>query len=618
MLSLIKETLRMRSLKARMRVWGVFLILVVGSIYTLFYIVSELTETREEISSHVRTTIDMQNRFIEKWFQDKTEDVRYMAQSSALKSGEIEQVRAFFDDFTRTKSEFFNLGFVNRNGDAIVSTVTSTSFSVADRDYFQQALRGEEAVSDVLIGRVVAEPLIIIAAPVKNEKGEVVHVVFASIRMTTIDGVMELFQWKKTGKTYLVNREGLAVTIPRNVRDSENFVRMETKIDSAIIHSALDHMTPPISYKDYRDVDVYGSYEWTHSNRWIVVGEIDRSEALENYFQHATLMGLGLVFILIISTLWMTRLYRMILTPINHLSSGARILQKGLYGEQINLEYLDNAPAELKELCITFNQMSTTLKENILSEMKAQAQLRQSAQDLERSNRDLQQFAYIASHDLQEPLRMITSYLQLLERRYEAQLDGDAKEFIAFAVDGAHRMRALINDLLTYSRVETKKKPLAPIDLNQVMTRVLQNLQPALEDKQAIVTYDSLPKIDADESQMLQLFQNFISNGIKFNRESCPMVHVSAVRMNSEWRFTVADNGIGISREHAERIFVIFQRLHTRSEYEGSGIGLSICKKIVERHGGRIWLESELGAGTRFFFTIPDQGGHADEQREDH
>jgi signal transduction histidine kinase len=618
MISYLQEMMRMKTLKNRMRLWGVFLVMVVGMIYTLFFIVSELTETREEISSHVRTTIDMQNRFIEKWFQDKTEDVRYLTRSSIMHSGDVSQISAFINDFARTKSEFFNVGLVDIRGDAIVSTVSNTSFNIADRDYFQRALQGEEAVSDVLIGRVIAEPIIILAAPVVNGQNQVEAVVFASIRMSTIDAIMELFQWKNTGKTYLVNREGLAVTVPRDAKEQTDFVRMGTKLDSEIIRSALQDKVPPVSYKDYRNVDVYGAYGWTHSGRWMVIGEIDRSEALENYYQHALLMGLGLVFILIVSTVWMMRLYRMIITPIHYLSSGARVIQKGLYGEQINLNHLAKAPQELKELCETFNQMSATVKENIDSELKAQAQLRQTAKDLERSNGDLQQFAYIASHDLQEPLRMITSYLQLLERRYHAQLDGDAQEFIAYAVDGARRMQTLIHDLLAYSRVETKRKPLAYVDLNQMMEQVLQHLQPAIADRQAQIVYERLPHMVADPSQMLQLFQNLIGNGIKFNREDCPAVHISAQRLEREWLFTVSDNGIGISPEHSERIFVIFQRLHTRKEYEGSGIGLSICKKIVERHGGRIWLESKAGEGTRFFFTIPDLEGTADEHRESH
>jgi PAS domain S-box-containing protein len=229
-------------------------------------------------------------------------------------------------------------------------------------------------------------------------------------------------------------------------------------------------------------------------------------------------------------------------------------------------------------------------------------------EELARSNAELQQFAYIASHDLQEPLRMVTSYLQLFARRYQNQLDTNADEFIAYAVDGATRMQALINDLLAYSRVGTRNLPFEAVDCNLVVKQVIRNLQIAIAESQATVTYDSLPTVIGDETQLAQVFQNLISNAIKFRGVALPRVHITASRQNREWCFSVQDNGIGIEPDYADRIFVIFQRLHSRTEYPGTGIGLAICKKIVERHGGRIWIESELGQGTTFHFTIPEPG----------
>jgi two-component system, chemotaxis family, sensor kinase Cph1 len=230
-------------------------------------------------------------------------------------------------------------------------------------------------------------------------------------------------------------------------------------------------------------------------------------------------------------------------------------------------------------------------------------------EELRRSNTELEQFAYVASHDLQEPLRMVASYTQLLARRYEGKLDADADEFIGYAVDGANRMQRLINDLLTYSRVGTRGGDLEPTDSREVFEAARANLRRAIEEAGARVALEGeLPTVMGDHTQLVQLFQNLLANAIKFKGEGeAPEVRVGAQRLSSsgvEWHFWVADNGIGMDARYTERIFRIFQRLHAKEEYGGTGIGLAVCKKIVERHGGRIWVDSEVGEGTTFHFTL--------------
>jgi chemotaxis family two-component system sensor kinase Cph1 len=231
--------------------------------------------------------------------------------------------------------------------------------------------------------------------------------------------------------------------------------------------------------------------------------------------------------------------------------------------------------------------------------------LANKVEELARSNRDLEQFAYVASHDLQEPLRMVAAYTQLLAERYRGKLDEKAEKYIAYAVEGALRMQTLIQDLLDFSRLGQNGLGRTNTDCNAVVDEVLQNLRIAVEASGAVITCGSLPSVNVDRTRLLQLFQNLIGNAIKFRGEQPPLLTVSGEKQDDMAAFAVCDNGLGIAQEHLEFIFVIFQRLHTREEYAGNGVGLAICKRIVEQRGGRMWVESKVGAGSTFRFTLP-------------
>lgn len=266
------------------------------------------------------------------------------------------------------------------------------------------------------------------------------------------------------------------------------------------------------------------------------------------------------------------------------------------------LNLLDDFDAEKSKV----EAANGELRREIDERLDAERELREKTDALARSNADLEQFAYVASHDLQEPLRMVSSYVQLFEKRFAGQVDEQADKYIRYAVEGAKRMQALIAGLLEYSRVGRLDEPIGTVDTNAALDQALSNLRSAIEESHARITRGPLPALTGNAGRIAQVFQNLIGNALKFRHRGQPATaHVSALPKGTEWVFTVEDNGIGIDSQYLDRIFVIFQRLHTRAEYPGTGIGLSICKKVVERHGGRIWVESRVGEGSKFHFTLP-------------
>ncbi len=245
------------------------------------------------------------------------------------------------------------------------------------------------------------------------------------------------------------------------------------------------------------------------------------------------------------------------------------------------------------------------MKKEIKQRKLVEQALYEQTHALEQSNRDLEQYTHVVSHDLQEPLNVVISYLQLLNRRYSGRLDNDADEFIGFAVDGVQRMQSMIKALLMFSRIDRKSNPIKSVSTENILNQSLENLSVTIQESKAVITHDRLPKVMANESLLIQLFQNLISNAIKFRGEEQAHIHISAELKIDKWIFSVQDNGIGINPKFLERIFTIFKRLHTVAEYPGTGIGLAICRKIVESYGGRIWVTSDLGKGSTFFFSLP-------------
>lgn len=327
-----------------------------------------------------------------------------------------------------------------------------------------------------------------------------------------------------------------------------------------------------------------------------------RSSMLKRQQVGQAIIGGASISIIALIVLNLYLIKKTVIGPVQELAKGAEIIGKGDWDYTIPAKSTD----ELGKLATAFNTMAQNLKRSFVSLETEIRERKQIEQELMRSNQDLQKFAFVASHDLQEPLRNVTSCLQLLEKKYKNALGADADQYIHYAVESAARMKVLIIDLLEYSRIATRGKPAEEIDCEQLLDRALKSLKKTIEEVGAVITHDPLPVISGDDTQLSQVFQNLIQNAVKFRGDESPQIHVSAVRNGLEWIFSVKDNGIGIEPQHLDRIFVIFQRLHKRSQYDGTGMGLAIVKKVVERHGGRVWAESEPGVGTTFSFTIPD------------
>ncbi|MBC3841517.1 histidine kinase [Streptacidiphilus sp. 4-A2] len=332
--------------------------------------------------------------------------------------------------------------------------------------------------------------------------------------------------------------------------------------------------------------------------------ERDRSYAAlqqTHDLRDGALAAIGVV-VVGLAALVFTGLRRGVTVPLERLSHDVRVVSDGDFEHAVTA----SGPADMRRLAEDVEGMRRRLAEELAFADRARLRLDEQAAELRRSNSELEQFAYVASHDLQEPLRKVASFCQLLQRRYADGLDERANQYIDFAVDGANRMQTLISDLLAFSRVGRLQNRPAPVDLEQVLAGTLDSCSLTAEEAGAVITHDPLPTVTADATQMGMLFQNLVGNAVKFRApDRPPRVHVSAERQGGQWAFAVSDNGIGISPDYAERVFVIFQRLHTRDAYPGNGIGLAMCRKIVEFHGGTIAVDPDHSPGTRISFTLP-------------
>jgi signal transduction histidine kinase len=396
-----------------------------------------------------------------------------------------------------------------------------------------------------------------------------------------------------TAETLLVRREGDNVLYLNPLRHSQappmtlRHPLSETTLPA--VRAALG-MEGEFTGKDYRQTEVLAALRQIAGSPWFMVTKIDRSEVEAPLREHVMLIA-AICLLLIGFTLFaVVLLWRQ------------QQMRFDLARHEFEENLLHKANLELEARVA---ERTRALRQEIAGHRQTEKALNESLEEISRSNADLEQFAYVASHDLQEPLRMVASFVQLLARRYRDQLDQDARDFINYAVEGVTRMQHLINDQLSYALVGIDAGQVEMTDANAVLAEVLTNLKPLIEENHAEISQDILPRVPVIHTQFGQLLQNLIGNAIKFHGEDIPRIHVGVQRQGDAWLFSVRDNGIGIDPEYFEKIFLLFKRLHSREKYPGTGIGLAICKRIVERHHGRIWVESEPGRGATFHFTLP-------------
>ena len=488
--------------------------------------------------------------------------------------------------------------FAFADADGVVTASTDPDLvgkGIGDRDYFQELKKGSAwAISDVIQGRPSLYPTIIIAKRIDDAHGQMVGAMTCAIELDKLEEVNLKVPHETTSTYGIFDRQGNVVFVSIVPKGYHPNWREKDQVLDEVLKTGEERtgiITFPYdqSRRLVARVPSVGGYVVGASRKYDdVVAPVNR------VIRWLVLLNMG---VLGLSLLGAGLTARFIQRRLAKLRDHALAISGGDLSHRIEVEGI----SELAEVSQAMNDMAQEMEDR-------RAALERTVEDLKRSNQELEQFAYVASHDLQEPLRSITGFVQLLERRYKGKLDEDANKFIEYVVEAVGRLHQLINDLLAFSRVGSRGKPMTQVDLNAVLGQAKVNLSSAITQSGAVIHNDPLPTVTGDQAQLTMLLQNLLANAIKFRAEAPPEIHVSARRDGNAWVISVQDNGIGIEPQYFDQIFVIFQRLHTRAKYPGTGIGLAICRKIVTRHGGRIWVDSTVNEGSKFCFTLPDSG----------
>ena len=536
---------------------------------------------------------------------------------------------AHFAKLLENSSTFNNIGLAQGDGLNIGSaTPTGAGFNRSNRPYFTRLQQQRTfTIGEYLISRITQHPTIVLAYPLPDQPPDKpLAAVYGALNLESLQHCISGNKLPPKSVMVVLDRNGIILA---RSAEPEKWVGKQAK--SWVLLRSRGEQNGFVETAGVDGVTrLYYYVPVPHSDGGLSVNVgIPKSTiltAMRSSF-YRDLIVLDIFTLLALGAAWFFAEYS-VLQHVKRLTSAARQLAQGKWDVQARLT---GGARELQQLGRAFDDMASALREHrdrlelrveqrtrelshaneclkleIEERKQAQAVAQKLMANLERSNKELEQFAYVASHDLQEPLRLVSSYTQLLLQRYREKLDADAEPITRFITEGVTRMQRLIQDLLSYSRVSNQTHTLSFADAEDALNTALRNLALVIREQNAVVTHDPLPTLLCDQTKLGQLFQNLISNGIKFHAEAPPHIHISASKTEDEraWLFSVSDNGIGIEQDYFERIFVLFQRLHTRSKYPGTGIGLAICKRIVEQHNGRIWVKSAKGEGCTFYFTI--------------
>jgi signal transduction histidine kinase len=589
--------------------------LLTGAVVGYILINTSRDSLRQQVLHNDLAQADLAAGFASNYMNAIQAHVQVFAQrpdvKQAIMSKTPEQIQSVLANFVAVQTALDSSGMYDIDGIQRAFYITNSATlgqSFADREWFQKTIAAEQPyLGTPIISRATGKPIVPYVVPVVDGEGQIRGLLAAAISLAILsDAIVNIDYGSNTQAMLVDKRNGGLIIAAKDPKLIMTPVPTGNEIKQRSLFGDRG-VTETINGLGAQELIGFAPVPDLPWEIMIITPSKTALALINTLTRHA---GLYTGLIIVLAAFAGIFLVVGITRPLRKLMLGTDEIGRGNLDYQMDIRSKD----EIGDLAHAFSRMSQDLKQTLVSRnelarevverKKAEEELKAALTELKRSNEELQRFAYVASHDLQEPLRMVASFVQLLEKRYRDKLDQDANEFINFAVEGTRRMQNLINDLLTYSRVGSRVKAFQPVNLEEVLGIALNNLKVAVAESRAEVSHDPLPTVQADEGQITQVLQNLLSNAIKFRRDEPPRVHISAKQEKDEWIISVADTGIGIESQYFERIFVIFQRLHGQ-EYPGTGAGLSIAKRIVERHGGRIWIESQPGHGSTFYFSLP-------------
>lgn len=598
--------------------------LLVSGVVLFFLLKNDITtldqKLTEQISAELTREISYKNEaiakteglYVEQELDRIGNKLNTIALSPDLINMDMSGINAYLENLLASEPAILEATIVDKFGTVAYNKVNSFSLlseetsDVAQKELFKALERKESYVSNVEVSSRTQLPYVTLGQPIVRSGGNFEGGIIVNLDLNFIWNIVADKEVGENGFLYIISSEGQLISHPSKKELYQNSDYSKYEHIQEIIANKNGTLTKENELVSY----------YTNKYNWTTIIEIPTDKALASVEQNrsmvrsfisATFRSIGLttgvvtLLVLIIAALASVVVTRQIIKPISELTKATQKVAAG----DLELEIRKTTNDEVGQLTDSFNAMTLELRKKQDELIKSNEYIKKQAEELlDRYNSDLEQFAYVTTHDLIEPLRMITSYTQLLKRRYNDVHDDDAREFMGYIVEGVERMHAIINDLFEYSHIRTNIKDFEVVDCLEVFDFVMGKMAKDVQDNQVSISCSDMPKTKAVFSNMVQIFQNLIGNAIKFKGEEPLSIDIKAKDLGEEWLFSFADNGIGIDPIYKDKIFEIFKRLNKRDKYPGSGMGLAICKNIIERHGGKIWVESELGKGSTFYFTI--------------